>query len=89
MFKVGDKVLIPDSLHSASQILEKVITKVEKDTIQCGSVEQTYYKAFCWPASAREELIKILETRAELKKAFDDSMKLVYELKNKISRGEL
>lgn len=44
------------------------------------------YIASLIPLVYEEELIKVLETRKRLKKEFDDSMKLVYELQNKITR---
>jgi hypothetical protein len=45
------------------------------------------YQHFCWPAAAEEELKAIIAQRAALKKAFDDSMALVYQLRNKYSRA--
>jgi phosphatidylinositol kinase/protein kinase (PI-3 family) len=87
--KVGDKILFTSDMDSPSSITEATITKVHKETIECGGKENQYYKAFAWPLSAKEELVKILQKRQELKKALDDSMSLVYALRNKVSRGEL
>lgn len=86
--KVGDTILMVTSLDGSDSIREYVISKVGKNTIQCGSSEMTFYKASCWPLSVKAELETILAERRRLKIQFDDSMKLVYELKNAISRGE-
>lgn len=86
--KIGDTILVPRSLDDPSGITEHVITKVMKDSVQCGSPEMVFYSAFCWPIEVKDELIKILETRRALKKQFDDSMGLIYELKNKIVREQ-
>jgi hypothetical protein len=54
-----------------------------------GKKFDAHHKGFCWPVAAREELLAVITKRAALKKAYDDSMALVYQLSNKISRGEL
>lgn len=51
--------------------------------------EYVYMKDFCWPVQAEAELRAVVEERARLRKAFDDSMSLVFGLRNKISRGEV
>lgn len=86
MFKPGDKIIVATSLDRLSDLHEETITKVSKDTVQCGSSENQYYTAFTWPVAYKSQLEEIVQKRAELKKAFDDSMGLVYELKNKIAR---
>jgi hypothetical protein len=40
---------------------------------------------FCWPLQYKNELLAVLTERAKLKKAFDDSMGLVYQLNNMIA----
>lgn len=50
--------------------------------------ENFVYKDFCWPAAAEEELKAIIEHRAWLKKQFDDSMALVYQLRDKYSEAK-
>lgn len=89
MFNVGDKILIISDLECESSVHEKTVTKVMKDCVQCGSPEEVYYTAFCWPARVKEQLLEIIRQRAILKKAYDDSMGLVYELKNKMARNEI
>lgn len=87
--KPGDTVLICSDMDSPANMREYTVTKVGKETIQCGSSENTFYTAFTWPIKYKEELIEILKRRQELKKAFDDSFTLVLELRNKISRESL
>jgi len=84
-FKVGDKVLRCD-LDDPTSIVELTVTKVSQDTVQCGGPEEVYYTSFLWPASVRGKLIAITAERARLKKAYEDSMTLVYQLGNEIAR---
>jgi hypothetical protein len=44
---------------------------------------------YCWPVQVKEELVAILTERRRLKQAYDKSMGLIYELTNKIQRGEV
>lgn len=48
-----------------------------------------HYKGFCFPVAFAPELRAICEHRRKLKDALDGSMSLVYDLRNRISRGEL
>ncbi len=82
--KPGDKVLICADMTGDTAPYEKTITKVGTETVQCGSNEETYYKFACWPIACKAELEQVLAQRAILKKAYDDSMSLVYELRNKL-----
>lgn len=58
----------------------------ERDEIRVD--DEWYYRAFVFPVSAEQEIHAVQMQRAKLKQALDDSMKLVYELANKRSRGE-
>lgn len=51
--------------------------------------DQRFSKEFCWPVQAKDELIAILTERQLLQKALDRSLGLVYELNNKIARGDI
>ena len=82
-FNVGDTCLFVPDL-SIAVIEEYIITKIGKDTVECGSKERTFYTAFLWPTSCKEELLTILTERAKLRKALDDSMSLIYQLRNKL-----
>ncbi len=48
-----------------------------------------FYKAACWPIQCEAELRTILIERARLKDVYDQSMGLIYQLANKIHRGEI
>lgn len=87
MYKVGDKIILADDLTDPTSVREKTITKVGKDTVQCGSSEETYYTGFIWPASYRERVEEICRVRQALKKAYDDSISLVFQLRNEIVRA--
>ena len=50
--------------------------------------EDCLYSAFVWPARVEAELVAVLTLRRRLKKAYDESMGLVYQLRNRITRGE-
>jgi len=51
--------------------------------------EDCIYDAFCFPAKYQAELQQILDERAKLKKAYDDSAKLLYEFSNKVVKDAL
>lgn len=94
--KIGDRIVwVPDFLD-ALQMRTGTVTKIDNrdnTMLLCWvdnrhKAEDCISQAYCFPASASHDLIDIMNKREELKKAFDDSMKLVYELRNKVSRGE-
>jgi hypothetical protein len=87
--KIGDKVIICSDMNGPTDMKEYTVTKVDKDTIQCGSAENTFYSAFAWPVAYADELTAVLTERARLKKAFDDSFALCLQLRNKIKREEV
>ena len=67
------------------------VTKISKDLCWVDGYhkpENGIYQAYCWPIQYKEELIKIIKIRTALKKQYDDSMTLIYELRNEISRRE-
>jgi hypothetical protein len=47
--------------------------------------EDCIYEMYCWPIEAKEELVAIHIERKMLKKAFEESMILIYRLRNKFS----
>lgn len=49
--------------------------------------EDCIYQHWCWPAEVEQELSIILEQRARLKKEYDDSMSLIYQLRNRVSNA--
>ena len=89
--KVGDAIVWARQMDVPT--LERgTVTRGKGDT--CGvdgkhRAEDCLYSAYAWPARAEVELLAILTERQRLKKAYDDSMSLVYQLSNKIARKEL
>ena len=47
-----------------------------------------YSSTFVFDLDWEDKVLKIVNTRAELKKQFEDSMKLVYELLNERARSK-
>lgn len=86
MFKIGDIVLLVPSLESL-EMREGTITRIKGELIYIDNKhkpEDCIYPHFLWPIKAKEQLIKVIATRIHLKKEYDDSMKLVYQLRNDI-----
>jgi hypothetical protein len=54
-----------------------------------GNEIQIFLAAACWPIGAHKQLIDICTERQRLLKAYNDSMSLVYQLRNTIACGEL
>jgi hypothetical protein len=95
--KLGDRICWTQDIDDPSAISEGTVTKITKAT----SVEALFwidnqhkpedciYQSITYPIAAKEELVSILQERAKLKKAYNDSLKLLFELRNKIVRGEI
>jgi hypothetical protein len=96
-FKVGDEICWAQSLEEPDSIRRGTITKVRTEYADVQLVfvdghhaaEDCLYSQYCWPARVLEKVKEIIYKRAELLKAYKDSMKLVFELRNQIARGEL
>ena len=91
--KIGDRIIWTLSVESPDSIREGVVTKYKPQTELVWvngdhQPEDCIYVGYTWPASAKEQLHAILTERARLKKQFDDSMSLVYQLRNRITRGQ-
>ena len=85
--KIGDTI-IWCSNYEAGPIRKGVVSKITPNFVWVDGnhkCEDFIYKDFCWPAAAEEELKATIEHRARLKRQFDDSMALVYQLRNKYS----
>jgi len=95
MFDIGDRICWTGDFTNPGDIRSGTITKVAKVANQ-GFVwvdnhhkpEDCIFTSWCWPLSAQDDLKAVVTERQRLKKAFDDSMKLVYELRNRVARGE-
>ena len=88
--EIGDEVVV--CLNSDKPKLEfGVVTDIHKELAWLNGMhkdEDCYFTAYLYPARVKDELLVILQHRAGLKQAFEDSMKLIYEFNNAISRGE-
>ena len=84
---IGDTI-IWCSNYEAGPIRKGVVSKITPTFVWVDGrhkSEDFIYKDFCWPAAAEEELKATIEHRARLKRQFDDSMALVYQLRDKHS----
>lgn len=99
LIKAAGKFLVVGDYEDPSAIRELTFVNVTKDFF-VGQDERTaiedprnpnqkFMREFCWPPQAREELEEILRERQKLRKQLDDSMGLVYQLNNKIARGDI
>lgn len=90
LIRASKSFLVVDSLDNPSSIQRHELARETGDTlVSTKGKDFQFLKDFCWPVEAEDELRSILTERARLKKAFDDSMSLVYQLSNKIARGEV
>lgn len=91
-FSVGEEILMAGDMDDPKSIRKLKVIGIGKPEGGMTTIQTTqgiYFSAFCWPVRVEAELRQILEQRATLKKALDDSMKLVYDLSNRITRGEV
>jgi len=87
--EIGDEIVWTGNFDDPDSLRRGIITKVSKDFCWVDKYhkpEDCIYQSLCWPGEFEGELRAILEERAQLKKAYDDSMKLIYQLRNKITR---
>jgi len=91
-FKVGQRITWTGSLDTPAGLRDGTVTKVKGDLLWVDNQhrpEDCIYAAFCWPFEVRDELVEVLQKRADLKKAYDNSMALVYQLANDVKRRGL
>jgi hypothetical protein len=92
--QIGDKIVWCSQLNSPNQIREGTVTKTRAGDMPLVWVDSQHkpedciYEAYCWPARVKTELVAILTERQRLQKVADDSMKLIYQLRNAIGREE-
>ena len=92
MIVAAGRFLVVGDMADPASITEYKLDGVDPGVYRCSSESYTNQRViaeYCWPVEAREELVTILTERQRLQKALDDSMGLVYQLGNKIARGEL
>lgn len=85
-FKPGDEVIWFDDLDRPDTFHHGTIEKLDKEWAWIAG--EPRHQGFLFPSRVREEFLEIVRHRAELRKAWMDSMKLIYELNNAIIRGE-
>jgi hypothetical protein len=88
--KIGDKIIWGDN---PDDLREGTVSKMSGSGITAlcfvdkqHKPEDCIYQAYTWPAKYKEELIIALKERLRLKKQYDDSIKLLLDLRNKIVR---
>jgi hypothetical protein len=91
--KLGDQICWQGDLSGRElDIHTGTITNLSKDWCWIDGnhkSEDGFSLFFIWPIAAKDELEKILLERRRLLTAYDDSMKLIYELRNRVVRGEI
>jgi hypothetical protein len=87
--KVNEPVVWATNMDDPATIRRETVVKISGEFVQYGAkAEDSVHSAYVFPARVEADLIEILTERRRLKKAYDDSMKLIYELSNAIVRGE-
>ena len=88
--KLGDEIIWFGVDADPSAIRRGVVTRMQGADL-CWvnghhAPEDCIFQYLCWPASVEDELVLILQERQRLKKVYDDSMSMLYQLRNRISR---
>ena len=91
---IGKKFVLVDALDNVSSIKEVGECLAVKE--ECGYKYYKfkapnigpYNKLYCFPVEYKEQITEIVKTRQQLKKQYDDSMGLVYQLLNTINLDE-
>ena len=89
--KEGESVLLCDNTADQSSIRAVKIVKIADEQgiltakVKAAKLESFWvYVSALYPLSYEQELRELVAERAKLKQAFDDSLSLVYKLRNKI-----
>lgn len=88
---LGDEIVY-GNLDDVDHMRTGRVTKMSKELIWVDKqhrAEDCISLCYVWPIEAKDELFEIIRKRVELRKAYDDSMSLIYNLRNKIARGEI
>ena len=89
--QLGDSIIWTNDL-SVPEVREGTVTKLGKDICWVDNQhkpEDCIYQAFTWPSRVKVELLAIMSERQRLKSDYDNSMAMVYQLQNKIARGDI
>lgn len=94
-YQLGNQICWTNALDTDKDIQYGTVTKVAKCYgVDCIWVDNKHKPEDCidtsyvWPISAKQELVAALIERRMLKKAFDDSLMLIFQLRNRVTRGE-
>jgi hypothetical protein len=86
------KVIVCTDFEATSSIRTANLirtTELTSDVYINNEEVATFYNYSIFPIEYLEDLVSIVCHRQELKKALDDSIKLVYQLRNKITNEKL
>lgn len=87
-FTIGDTVFVVSNTDDPNSLTPNMTVESDIQGYVKLSNGEMYYSAFVFPARVRAEVLSILNERAALKRKYDESMKLIYDLRHRISRGE-
>lgn len=76
------KLLYAEDLNDPKTIREVTVIK-ETDDLYITNIGHLY-KVYTFPLEFRDKLLDVLTVRAELKAKYDDSIKLIYALRNEV-----
>jgi hypothetical protein len=85
--KKGDEIVFfGDSADISTVRTGTFVSPIDKyhSTVLVDGVESYAFSGAIYPIEFRDELEKIVEHRMELKRAYEDSIKLIYQLNNKL-----
>ncbi len=93
---VGDKIIYVQDFTNPSSIKEGTVTKIReiKNSLDLCWIdnhhksEDCIYQHICFPIAAKADVVAAVSERNRLRAAYDDSIKLIYEINNKLARGE-
>lgn len=85
----GQRVVVVHDWSRLTDVREGTISVDATESAEYVNVDgQMLVGAYVFPLSAKQDILQVVHERARLKAAYDDSMKLVYEVCNKKSRRE-
>lgn len=86
-FKQGDLILVASDMSNPASLREYTVVSVSRDEVKTNA--GIFYASFCFPARVKPQLVEFMTEQARLKKLAEDHFTNLYELRNKIIRGEL
>ncbi len=91
-FLTGDEICWVNNFQDPNSLRSGVVTKWTTSYLwvdMCHRPEDCILREYAWPASCRDALLEIITENQRLQRELDARMGLIYELRNKVSRGEL